>query len=414
MLKELFSSSLLCGFLISQAYAADSLRVSGFGNLGAVYTDSEYYRFRTDISRGGDTDNNGLDLNAINTLGLQLDYHLNNQVDLVGQLTYRGQDNISLDNSVGLAFLRYKATPNWHVRIGRTPLDLYLLTEYRDISFAYPWAKVPNEVYGLIPYRTLDGGDITYQNFFESIDYRIKLFTGRAESDIAFTTSADSLEIHKLLGLSLELSQLHWTVSLKHTQTTIKNNISALADLLDNIEQIPDPVWANKHSFINDFSLENKKAAYSSAGIRYDFEKVTLMAELAHLSSDSDVVGNINSGYVNATYHLGKSQFFYSYARTHSTKYTFNEPTLMVQFLPMDITPLLHAIEEAPSAFASNQFTHSIGWRYDLKDNIALKAQLDHTDIRQGGSALWLYDGLTTASPSESFNSLFISMSFTF
>ena len=414
MLKELFSASLLCGLLLSQANASDDLRVSGFGNLGAVYTDSEHYRFRTDISRGGDTDNNGLDLNAINTLGLQLDYHFNSQIDLVGQITYRGQDNVSFDNTVNLAFLRYKATPNWQIRLGRTPLDLYLLTEYRDIGFAYPWAKVPSEVYGLIPYRTLDGGDITYQSFYQDIDYRIKVFAGQAESDIAFTTDKDSLKINELLGASIELSQLHWTVSLKHTQTNIHNNIAGLPAILQGLAQIPEQIWPNKNAFIDGFSLENKKAIYSSAGIRYDFENITLLAEFAHLSSDSNVVGNVNSGYVNGTYNVGKSQFFYSYARTHSSKYQFNEPTLMQRFLPMDIAPLLHAIEEASSAFASHQYTHSIGWRYDLKDNIALKAQLDHSKVHEGGSTLWIYDGLITASPAESFNSLFISMSFTF
>ncbi|TLX48154.1 hypothetical protein C1E24_04980 [Pseudoalteromonas phenolica] len=411
MLRFLYALLCLSSFF---GICAERATISGFGNIGAVHSNSDTYRFRTDISRDNDNFEDSLDFSAISSLGIQADISLFRDFDLVTQLIYRGQKKVTLDNALSLAFLRYKPAPDWELRVGRTQLDLYLLTEYRDIGFAYPWAKVPTEVYALLPYRNLDGADFTYFKSHNDLDYRIKLFGGQSSSHIALDNENVELKIDDVLGVSFELSQFDWTLSLKHTQARTKNNISTMASIIGGLQQIPDVIWPDKAAFINDFSLINKKAYFSSAGLKYNLGPLTFLTEFAHLHSDSSVVSAVSSGYISTTYNFDKGQLFYTFAIVESDPSEFNDAVNIQRFLPNQVEEIILAVNESFRVFSPNQQTHSLGVRYDVKDNIALKLQIDHTNIEAQGGALWSYQGMNTLAPKESFTTLFFSVSFTF
>ncbi len=411
MLRLLYALLCLSSFL---GICAERATISGFGNIGVVHSNSDTYRFRTDISRDNDNFEDSLDFSAISSLGIQADISLFQDFDLVTQLIYRGQKKSTLDNALSLAFLRYKPAPDWELRIGRTQLDLYLLTEYRDIGFAYPWAKIPTEVYAILPYRNLDGADFTYFKTHNDLDYRIKLFNGQSSSNIALDSENVELKIEDVMGVSFELSQFDWTLSLKHTQARTKNNISTMTGIIGGLQQIPDVIWPDKAAFINDFSLVNKKAYFSSAGLKYNLGPLTFLTELAHLESESSVVSAVNSGYVSTTYNFDKGQLFYTFAIAESKPSKFNDAVGIQRSLPNQVEEIILAVNESFRVFSPNQQTHSLGVRYDLKDNIALKLQIDHTKIDPQGGALWSYQGMNTLAPKESFSTVFFSVSFTF
>lgn len=411
MLRLLYALLCLSSFL---GICAERATISGFGNIGVVHSNSDTYRFRTDISRDNDNFEDSLDFSAISSLGIQADISLFLDFDLVTQLIYRGQKKSTLDNALSLAFLRYKPAPDWELRIGRTQLDLYLLTEYRDIGFAYPWAKIPTEVYAILPYRNLDGADFTYFKTHNDLDYRIKLFNGQSSSNIALDSENVELKIEDVMGVSFELSQFDWTLSLKHTQARTKNNISTMTGIIGGLQQIPDVIWPDKAAFINDFSLVNKKAYFSSAGLKYNLGPLTFLTELAHLESESSVVSAVNSGYVSTTYNFDKGQLFYTFAIAESKPSKFNDAVGIQRSLPNQVEEIILAVNESFRVFSPNQQTHSLGVRYDLKDNIALKLQIDHTKIDPQGGALWSYQGMNTLAPKESFSTVFFSVSFTF
>jgi hypothetical protein len=49
------------------------------------------------------------------------------------------------------------------VRVGRTDLDVFLLTDSRNIGFAYPWVRPPIELYDLVPVTNSDGIGFSYR-----------------------------------------------------------------------------------------------------------------------------------------------------------------------------------------------------------------------------------------------------------
>jgi hypothetical protein len=154
--------SAFCLLLVSNfAWAAPDVRVSGFGTIGFVTTDSKDFGYRADFSKSGGVFKDEFDLAESTNLGIQLDIIASDQIDFVFQGIYRDQEDLDLGSALNLAFIRYAPTANWSFRLGRTAFDLFLLTEYRDIGYAYSWVHVPTEIYGVIPHRYLDGVDVT-------------------------------------------------------------------------------------------------------------------------------------------------------------------------------------------------------------------------------------------------------------
>ena len=59
-----------------------------------------------------------------------------------------------------MAFLKYQATGDLNVRLGRIPAPLFMVSEYRKVGYVNPWIRQPNEVYFQVPFNSLDGGDV--------------------------------------------------------------------------------------------------------------------------------------------------------------------------------------------------------------------------------------------------------------
>jgi hypothetical protein len=186
MIKKSFSViAMVMSFLIvNSAFAEkENVKVSGFGTVATATSDSDRYQFRSDRSQAESAKKGGLAFKPLSLVGVQLDYSVSDNLDFVGQFVYREQDEQNLDSITQMAFLRYDITPSWQVRAGRLAADIFHFSDTRDVSIAYPWVKVPTEVYGIVPARSFDGGDISYTKPYDNFNLLIKGFWGSGESD---------------------------------------------------------------------------------------------------------------------------------------------------------------------------------------------------------------------------------------
>jgi len=118
-------------------WASPDVSISGFGTIGVVTTDSDYFGYRADFSKSGGVFKDDFDFAESTNLGIQFDIIATEEIDIVVQAIYRDQQELNLDTALNLAFVRYAPNANWSFRLGRTAYDLFLLTEYRDIGYAY-------------------------------------------------------------------------------------------------------------------------------------------------------------------------------------------------------------------------------------------------------------------------------------
>ena len=234
MTKCVFLLLLVSNFVL----AAPDVRVSGFGTIGVVTTDSDELGYRADFSKTGSVFKNDFDFAESTNLGIQFDIIATNEIDIVVQAIYRDQQELNLKSALNLAFIRYSPNANWSFRFGRTAYDLFLLTEYRDIGYAYTWAHVPSEIYGILPHRYLDGVDLTYSKPLGDLTFSAKLFYGKNEFAVTAFSSPDAppFRFDNIVGLALDFQSINWDIAVNHTQ--LKFDSKAIKPLIAGLTQL--------------------------------------------------------------------------------------------------------------------------------------------------------------------------------
>jgi len=397
------------------------LHFSGFGTLGVISSDSKEYGYRTDLGQRDGSFNNTPDYESSNVLGLQLDYALHPNADLVFQSVYHNQNTVTLDSTTRLAFARFTANPTWSFRLGRTPLDLFLLTEYRDVSFGYIWANTPIEVYGLVPYRYLDGGDITHSTHINHLTLRSKLFSGTSTSDfVASPQRTESFKLADIVGVTINLETFRWSLQLRYSTSRFANGSPSATQLASGItalaQSVPgfDSIWPNSDETITKLKSKGEVVYYSSLGAKYNWQQWSALAEVSKIGAKRSF-STVTAGYASLIFH-GQSFSLYSiYAATQTDFVDID--TLGVDVATLASIPealeLYNALDVSLNLYAINQSTWSVGWRWNLTPSIALKCQWDRTRIKEQGGGLWLNKDFATQ-PKETVNTLFTNLSFIF
>lgn len=387
----------------------DKFQFSGFATLSMVHSDSDQYGYRKSVSSDGAVFSGDLDFKQHSLLGLQADWSISPKLDAVYQGVLRDLPESSFDRYTTLAFLRYEVDTHWSVRVGRTAPDIFLLTEYRDVDFSYIWATAPNEIYGIVPYRSIDGIDVTYSQRGLGGVFTTKLFTGSSEGEISDSLTLETIKIKSVTGISLSFDNFDWIVHAKHSQVTIDNEPKSNAFIVDTINQIPDFLWPNSSEFAQSLLMKGEDVSYSSISGQYQWQRWLASAEWSQIKSKSAVLPKITSAYAALSYEMNAHQFYSIYAFTDSSTYVFDEPEANEAVLG----ELIYGITEAMNFFSPNQKTVSLGWRYDISSNMATSFQWNHTKLDKSGTTLWLSKPGQPRT-SESINTFLLTLSVVF
>ena len=283
MIKKSFSViAMVMSFLIvNSAFAEkENVKVSGFGTVATATSDSDRYQFRSDRSQAESAKKGGLAFKPLSLVGVQLDYSVSDNLDFVGQFVYREQDEQNLDSITQMAFLRYDITPSWQVRAGRLAADIFHFSDTRDVSIAYPWVKVPTEVYGIVPARSFDGGDISYTKPYDNFNLLIKGFWGSGESDFS-SDDYNPIRFNNLRSIGVEFVSFDWSLALKHTQTEADNDDEDLAVVAASVAQL-QPFWSGAIDFAKEVSLKDTTIHYTSVYFNRYFDAWELSGELSY------------------------------------------------------------------------------------------------------------------------------------
>jgi len=400
-------------FLISPVKAndgtGDQLQFSGFATLGMVYSDSDQYGYRKGVSSDGAVSSDDIDFKQHSLLGLQVDWSISPKFDAVYQGVLRDLPESSFDRYTTLAFLRYEVDAHWSIRVGRTAPDIFLLTEYRDVDFSYIWATAPNEVYGIVPYRSIDGIDVTYSQRGLGGFFTSKLFTGSSEGEISDSSILETIKIKNIMGIVLSFDHFNWIVHAKHSKVTIDNEPKSNAFLANSINQVPDFLWPNSSEFAQSILMSGEDVNYSSISGQYQWQRWLASAEWSQIKSKSAVLPKITSAYAALSYEVDAHQFYSIYAFTESSTYVFDEAGVNEAAL----RELIYGINEAMNFYSPDQKTVSLGWRYDISSNMAASFQWNYTKLDKSGTTLWLSKP-DQPKTSENINTFFLTLSVVF
>ncbi|GMR17788.1 MAG: hypothetical protein BMS9Abin33_0181 [Gammaproteobacteria bacterium] len=348
---------LLAGLVPFSGYAVENVTINGFLTAGATYGDSDV---GTQDGRIG----NEVDFVSDSKIGIQLAADINPRISVTSQLFARGSDD-AYDMKAEWAFLTYKVNDPVSLRVGKIKLTTFLISDYFDVGYAYPWVRPPMEVYSTNPISTISGTDMLLRFNIGDNQLLVQPYFGVSHGEEALVpqevlglmpgppTPGDVIftefDADKMRGINVALSSNIFTVRAGYLKTLVG------ADA---------------------FGVEGEEAEFASVGATLDWKNVVVYTEYF----ERDVTGTAQlafpdqkGNYITLGYRTGRLLTHVTQAKIEDN----DSPTTVTipVFGPFALTPL-------------EQKSTTLGFRYELGAGAAMKLEFQRMTPEAGTRGL--------------------------
>ncbi|WP_132286683.1 hypothetical protein [Marinobacterium mangrovicola] len=382
---------------------SDHIRISGFGSIALTRGGDENLGFRRNVSQEGEFDRWSFRPDSL--LGVQLDADLNDRLRGTLQLVGKDRPENGLEESIEAAYLAYNIDPRWTLRVGRVGMDLLPMSEYQNIGFAYDWVRPPVDYYGLIPFSYIDGMDLRYTRPVGAGTLSAKLSAGSTKNIYESFDQHNYFKLEPFYGVSLRYELNNLALMASYARSEIQDFKNPNVDLLEDY-LLSLPSFTGGSEVAERLRLDGIVTEYYSLGAEYRTGPWKATAEIAYLDSDGELFLPFLGGYAGISRRFDSVSLYGLVSQARTTK---DAATLDAPLLP---PPLGHYIQRALNSVQSDQKTLSLGARWDLRSNMALKMQWDRTWVEEGEAFLWGRD--TEQTPKSALDTFTLSMDFVF
>lgn len=368
-------------YQLARASGPSGLKLSGFGTLGYWLSNGpDDLRFRRELGQNIPRLERHHE-RADSRLGLQLNYQATDKLELVGQVVAREKADSRVFNSVEWAFLKYHPTEDTQLRLGRVGLDMFMLSDYRSVGYAYNWVRPPTEFYGWIPFYSVDGGDIVKAIPMGEGQLKVKAFGGETKS--ALPWGADSYKLRAdIVGLGVAWESDEWRLRAFHTRLKFKDG-APYGDLIPYL-QAAAPIWSSGAQYIDDLQLQGQRLTYSVLGAAWDHDGWQVSSEVAFTGAKTTFAPQGTTAYVSVGHRFDKWVPYVSFARSwDSSKLELTAPPISA------LDAVAANIQYAYTSTHTRQYTASGGVRWDVADRMAVKLQWDRTVVAANSTQMW-------------------------
>ncbi|OFI36146.1 hypothetical protein BFC17_09380 [Alteromonas lipolytica] len=369
------------------------LAVSGFATLGLTTSNNDELIFRTSINRWPETGSNILTESLV---GIQFNYQASDKIDFVVQSILENKNYDSVSDYVELAFMRYQIDRNFALRIGRMNYNAYILSEYLDVGYSYLWATPPMEFYSPSSYLSyFDGVELQYRNALSEGVLQATFAAGTSKADLLSVGSYSSLEYDYMLNTSVSYETDNWL--FKGTLSHFSGH-SATLDGVDQLETLvesfPQQWWPFMGELLESLEFKDQKIHYAAVGVNYNDERWFVKSELAYFDIEWGLTGDLGYGYVSSGYEFDHFTPYITFALLDalydrhiiaSPRYDLIADPATQQMLGFLQTQFQGLYDSA----RMDQYSVSVGARWDFHHDWALKGQFTRYRINGPGAGLW-------------------------
>jgi hypothetical protein len=411
-----FQRAALCAALgtafASNASAQDTgsagmdLRMNGFGTLGLVdVLPHDDWGFRRDGNQSAHHDDH-LRADVDSRLGLQAALRLDPQWEFVAQAVLKPRAHEAADDeSLSEAFVAWRPLPEWQIRVGRTSPDLFLLADVRNVGFAYAWMRPSIDFYGWMPASALDGADVSRQWQLGEVRLHAKLFGGRTSVTLGSTHDDGDTHgnVRPLVGgtLALDSNGLTFkaTLALARTRARDPAAVKRAYAGLDALAHVPVAVVASQAAQIRDtFSPNVFVTRYAALGVSWDVSPLQMQAELSRITGNFEA-SEAWYGYTSIARRFDAVTVFTMVGRARTSRAPVPDPDWTAALTPIlgpagaaGAQGLGAATATSYNAGRENQGSLSIGARWDVNAQVALKLQYDAIRVNAHGGGIWAFN----------------------
>ena len=339
---------------------------SGFGTIGGSFTSNSDFSYNHDVSEyTGAT--NQFDIGLESRLGLQGKVDFGSGFSITAQEVFRQRGSDELDPGTEWLYVQYSPDPDLQIRMGRVVLPVFLYSDSRQVGFAAPWFRSPNEVYGEFPFDYADGGQITWQKSLGQFTVGLQGTVGSTSGTFQTGKLTIVIDAHDIFSESLSVT--YGDLLLRIAQTTLKSPSS--------LQLTPT------------FTLTYEEhATFLSVGAQYDNGHAVLVSEWLNSKENPAPIFNeplaaSKAWYASVGWHFNKFLPLVTYGTTHEEQSILGTPTTKASW--------------------------SASLRYDVVSNVALKAEITRAPGSDG-----IYFATTNTTSDEHVNVYSLGADFVF
>jgi hypothetical protein len=358
-------------------------RISGFGTLGVVHASERNADYTSSVFKAngaGATRRWSTDVDT--RLGMQLDATLARRWSAVLQVvSEQGLDN-TYRPRVEWANVKFQATPELALRVGRIALPIFLTADYRKVGYAYPWVRPPVEGYNVLPVTSSDGIDATLRWGLGPVRNASQVFYGHSAVPLI-----DSLHVYGRGGIGISNTSDWGALSVRANVVSAEISSNIGAELFDAFNAF-GPIGQD---LTRRYAMDHKRMMLANIGVNYDPGTWFVMAEAGHTVSHS-FLGSTRSAYVSAGWRQGAFTPYVTWARVRAAGAT-TDPGLPAAFLPPALAPTAAALNAGLNFLLwtiPQQTSQAVGMRWDLRTNMALKLQYDRVTPLEGSRGTFI------------------------
>jgi hypothetical protein len=358
--RRCFLSSVSAGLLAFSALAgADTtpaFSLHGFGTLGVARTNTDTAQFVRDLYQqtGAEDKWSG---NVDTVLGVQGNLRINSSLSGVVQVVSRYHFGSTYDPEVSWAFLKYDPTPQLSFRAGRLGTEFFMLSDSRLVGYSYLTVRPSGDYFWHLPFYSINGADAALTVPLGDDVLRLKIFHGVSDEEIPLSKEAWELDGSRMSGAYADYQRGPWQLRASFASILFKNNLPLRRLLTET--GAPMPLVQDAERILE---TDGKRADFYSLGAVYDKGPWQFQLMLNRIRQDSEFFENSQAAYALVGYRIAALTPFVGVSKVRSSART------------PSANPLANAFMLESRV---DQHTVTLGARWDVAHDIALKAQID-------------------------------------
>ncbi len=353
--------------------SVEKLSFRGFGTLGVARSSSTQAEFVRDLSQPKGLSDGKWSARIDSILGGQVNWQLTQELGLVGQAVSRLRYNEKRSPEITWAFARWEIAPDIAVRAGRIGADFIMLADSRLVGYSYLAARPSSDFFGPLFFHHFDGADLSVSKSLGNGVVRAKVFIGATHEKTANKQDIWDTSGSRVGGVVLDYWQGPWQLRANVARIKFSNgmDVSPLPDLLKAAGTFLNAPSA----FLAAQSLEGKDtiSRFYSLGVVYEAKGFQAQGMANCIRHEVELLQNSCAGYALVGYRSGALTPYAGISAWKSSRR--NQSTGLPATPPFaNLNAIFASVMDATR---SDQRTYTLGARWDVKPNVALKLQWD-------------------------------------
>lgn len=369
-------------------------RVGGYGNLARSWDNHHELAPIRDVSQHADGGFAGGPTWKLDSrLALHAAYRASSELEFVGQIVARHQADRSLPGAIELAYGEWFATDKLSLRAGRFGYDAFLMSDHRNLGYAYDRMRPPTEFYGWVPLYSIDGIDIATD--WKKADGHWRLRAQLGQNRTESPTGDDEYEFRTdyIWALTLSREAGPWRMKAGWSAFRIGSEAKVLTPLHAGLEAVaaataagfPD-ISAEASALRQATSFRDTRINYLTVGLAYDDGAWLVQSEYGQSRATHAIAPAGDMAYLSVGRRLSDWTPF--------AGYSVSKPGEAPLAGSADWSAIGQSALQSQAVFIANssridQSTFTLGLRWDFHSQAAFKLQWDRTRINPQGYGVW-------------------------